>query len=116
MSESDANSSSNNNQRNKNNTGRGGRGRGRSGSSSHTNQNNRKKGQIKQLGNNVFEVAKSERFERTTRRLEKYVGKKYGAAARHVIKNHKNPTINYPADIDKTTATRTEQLIYEANI
>ena len=41
------------------------------------------------------------------------MGKKYSVAYRHVIKNYKKKTINYPKDIDELTSTRTDQLIYE---
>ena len=44
------------------------------------------------------------------------MGKKYGGAARHVIKKHKKGKINYPEDIYETTTNIPEQLIYEAKI
>ena len=73
MSRSNADSSGSNNQHNKNDIGRGGRGqsRGRGGRrkgdigygislvSSYIRHKNRKKGSIKDIGNNGFEVTKS---------------------------------------------------------
>ena len=54
-----------------------------------------------------FEDFKSDKFDQTTRILADYVGKKYGGSARHVVKNNRNKIFNYPADINKTTATKT---------
>src|SRR5210317_172472 len=94
-----------NNNNNLNNTNRGSGG----------NNNKGKRGQIDELGSNVFDVDSSDQFERTTRTLADYVGKKYGGAMRYVIENRKKKNIRYPADLPDN-ATRTETLIYEEEI
>jgi len=76
-----------------------------------------KKDQIEELENHVFDCGgkDSEQFEKTTRCLADYVGTKYGGCMQYVIENHKTKTIKYPDDLPSST-TRTETLIYEAEI
>ena len=130
MSESYTNYRGSNNERNENNTKRGGIGHGRgwggrgrggrghviSASSSYTSHNIRNKIHTEELWNNIFVVSKLDKFERTTRRVEYYVDKKYGGAAIYMTINHKKKTIKHPEEINEITTIRTEQLFYEAKV
>jgi len=107
------NNTKNNKYQGKNNKNRG----NRSNNKSELGIGNKKRGQIEELGNHVFDCGggASEQFERTTRCLADYVGTKYGGCMQYVIENHKTKTIKYPDDLPSST-TRTETLIYEAEI
>src|SRR5210317_1892748 len=120
---SNNNTNSNNPHNNNNNINNTNRGSGENNNNRNNKFNNNanknnykgKRGQIDELGNNVLDVCSSDQFERTTKTLADYVGKKYGGAMRYVIENRKKKNIRYPADLPDN-ATRTETLIYEEEI
>src|SRR5210317_518172 len=127
---SNNNTKCNNPHNNNNNLNNINKGSGENNNNNRSNNNNRnnkynnnfnknnykgKRGQIDELGNNFFDVGSSDQFERTTRTLADYVGKKYGGSMRYVIENHKKKNIKYPADLPDN-ATRTETPIYEEEI